>query len=794
MTYKMKKRLYTLLMSIFVLLVIAILVVLGKKQPEGEYITKEEVLTLVELVDTVLEDRGIVVSTENVDVNIDNNLDEDTKDSLSSALSQQNAIVELEELVSGWDEEEYVTYGQFLQWEEIASEAWDVPEDEDRSDLSKKYRKGLFITKQDWFSYFEKLCDVIDPEDKITTEQLLVLGDSSNVVDVEGNPIEETHVFTQRGRWEKKLDPKYIPMQQSAFYVTYQGALWGIYNVEEAAALFNAWIVDNTEEELVYFYNNYKVTTKKNETVESLDREQVADLQFVLGDLGNLVLKTEKITGKVLKMSSEEVEIAGVGTYPLAENIQYYRLYDRLENVGRSEVRLGYDFTDFVVEEGQIQAALLVKDEKMENIRVLIKNSNFDGYYHEKIEGTANVDMELVYGQESFEIAAGESFSIYPDSEYFSENRIYLKPKALTGRTVFSNIERNNGGQGYYGTFELEKREEGILLINEVLLEEYLYAVVPSEMPGYYPLEALKAQAISARTYAYNKMIHTGLSSYGANRDDSATYQVYNNIKENANTTTAVKETRGELLYADNGLASTYYYSTSCGFGTDAAIWNANNVNTVSYLQAKEMTTKNASYTSEELQTEDGFDAFIHKVNKSHFEAEESWYRWTYNHENIEKIAEKLVSRLENYPNYVFTSTDGNNWGHEPLKEGFVITDIRINKRGAGGTIEELLITTDQGLFLVKNEYHVRAVITDGEAIANLQNEDTYACGNLLPSAFFTIDTESNGEKVTEIKLLGGGFGHGVGMSQNGAKNLANLGYEAKDILEFYYEGCEVRE
>ena len=40
----------------------------------------------------------------------------------------------------------------------------------------------------------------------------------------------------------------------------------------------------------------------------------------------------------------------------------------------------------------------------------------------------------------------------------------------------------------------------------------------------------------------------------------------------------------------------------------------------------------------------------------------------------------------------------------------------------------------------------------------------------------------------------GGGYGHGVGMSQNGAKNLANLGYDAKDILEFYYEGCEVRE
>ena len=775
MSYRTKKRIYTLLVSIFFLLVAIIFLIVNEKQPEGEYITKDEMVALTDLVSTVSKD----------------NIGSDTQLS-EEILMQREAVAELEALVSGWDEEEYVTYRQFLQWEDVASRGWDVLEKDERKALSRKYNKASFITKQDWFSYFEKLCAVIDPDGKITIEELLVLGDASNVVDIEGNPIEESKVLTQNGRWEKKMPTEYIPMQQKGFYITYQGALWGVYNIEEAAALFNAWIVDNTEE-LVYFYKNYKVTTTKNETVESIESEQVADLQFVLGELSHLVLKTEKITGKVLKISSEEVEIAGIGTIPLSENIQYYRLYDRLENVGRSEIRLGYDFADFVVEEGQIEAALLVKDEKMENIRVLIKNSNFDGYYHEKIEGIADVDMELVYGQESFEIAAGESFSIYPDSEYFVTNRIYLKPKALTGRTVFGNIDRNNGGQGYYGTFELEKREEGILLINEVLLEEYLYAVVPSEMPGYYPLEALKAQAISARTYAYNKMLHAGLSSYGANLDDSATYQVYNNIKENPNTTTAVKETRGELLYADNGLAGTYYYSTSCGFGTDAAIWNANNVNTLSYLQAKEMTTKKDSYTSEELQTEEGFEAFIRKANKAHFESEESWYRWTYEHENIEKIAEKLVNRLENYPNYVYTSQEGEKWGHEPL-DSFVISDIKVRKRGAGGTVEELLIATDKGYFLVKNEYHVRAVITDGEAIANLQNDNTYACGNLLPSAFFAIETIKDGDLVEGIKLVGGGFGHGVGMSQNGAKNLANLGYDAEDILEFYYEGCEVRE
>ena len=775
MSYRMKKRLHTLLVSTFIFLVVIIFIILGKKQPEGEYITKEEMVVLTELLNTVWDEH---VAGEDAD----------------SVQTQREAMAVLEEMISGWEVEEYVTYNQFNQWKNEIEAVLDVLGEEEEKLLSKKYRKSFLVTKEDLISYFDKVCDVIDPEDKITTEQLLVLGDSSNVVDVAGNPMEETHVFTQRGRWEKKLGDEYIPMQQSAFYITYQGALWGVYRVEPAATLFNAWIVENTEDEFVYFYKNYKVTTSKHESLMNEDREQVANLNFILGNLQEVIVKTDKITGKVLKMSSEEVEIEGVGTYPLSENIQYYRLYDRLENVGRSEVRLGYDFTDFVIEEGQIQAALLVKDEKMENIRVLIKNSNFDGYYHDKIEGKANVDLELVYGDEEIEIAAGDMFSIYHDSEYFVNDRIYLKPKALTGRTRFTNIERNNGGQGYYGVFELEKREEGILLINEVLLEEYLYAVVPSEMPGYYPLEALKAQAISARTYAYNKMIHCGLSSYGANLDDSATYQVYNNIKENENTTTAVKETRGELLYAEDGLAGTYYYSTSCGFGTDAAIWNANNVNTLPYLKAKEMTMENPSYTSEEMQTEEVFERFISNTDTSHFEAEESWYRWTYEHESIDKIAEKLVSRLENYPNYVFTSKDGASWGHTPLEEGFVITEIEVKRRGAGGTIEELLVTTDKGNFLVKNEYHVRAVVTDGEAKAELQNDNTYACGNLLPSAFFMIETEKNNDQVTGIKLTGGGFGHGVGMSQNGARNLADLGYNAKDILEFYYEGCEVRE
>lgn len=773
MSFGMKKRICIFLILLLLFGGVISIFCFHKKQPQGEYITKEEIETLNSLLEAVLEAQ--------------------TEESQEIFEKQKEMVSGLKEITGQWEEKAYVTYQQFNQWEKEASAQADVLTREEREALDDKYRKTFFITKEDWYPYFEKVCGVLDTKEQVTTEELLILGDSSNVTDIEGNPMEENQVFTQNGRWEKKLAPVFIKMQQKASYITFQGALWGVHHVQEEAVISNVWLTDNTQEEILCFYKNYQVLLEKNE-FENEVREQVADIYFSKGNIRDIHIKNEKITGKVLAISSDMAEIEGEGSYPLSDNIQYYRLYDRLENVGRSEVPLGYDFTDFVVEDGKIQAALLVRDEKMDHIRVLIKNTNFEGYFHEKIEGKADVDMELVCGTDIYEIEAGEIFSITPDSEYFESNRIYLKPKALTGRTIFTSIERNNAGQGYYGNFELVKREEGILLINEVLLEEYLYAVVPSEMPAYYPMEALKAQAISARTYAYDKMVHSKLSSYGANLDDSATYQVYNNIKENVNTTTAVKETRGKLLYAQNNLAGTYYYSTSCGFGTDAAIWNANNVNTLPYLKAKEMTLEEPSYTIEDMRKEAIFTEFITKKNSSHFEAEESWYRWNYAHSHMDVIAEKLRKRLENYPQYVSASKDGSVWGKEAFEEGFVITDIQVQKRGAGGTIEELLVTTDKGYFLVKNEYHVRAVLTDGESIVQLQNENTYACGNLLPSAFFVIEPEYENNKVTAIRLTGGGFGHGVGMSQNGAKNLADRGYMAEEILGFYYEGCQIRQ
>ena len=64
--------------------------------------------------------------------------------------------------------------------------------------------------------------------------------------------------------------------------------------------------------------------------------------------------------------------------------------------------------------------------------------------------------------------------------------------------------------------------------------------------------------------------------------------------------------------------------------------------------------------------------------------------------------------------------------------------------------------------------------------------------GKILPSAYFVIDVVKNKENVIGYTIFGGGYGHGVGMSQNGANILANMGYDYVQILKYYFTGITV--
>ena len=117
--------------------------------------------------------------------------------------------------------------------------------------------------------------------------------------------------------------------------------------------------------------------------------------------------------------------------------------------------------------------------------------------------------------EDGYLILNGEVLAEVP--EYFRIESTAEEEEAITA----TSIQRGHGTPDYEGTLEIWPVEEGFILINELPLETYLNYVVPSEMPSGYTQEALKAQAVCARTYAYKHLQTYGYPEYRAHVDDS---------------------------------------------------------------------------------------------------------------------------------------------------------------------------------------------------------------------------------------------------------------------------------
>ena len=105
---------------------------------------------------------------------------------------------------------------------------------------------------------------------------------------------------------------------------------------------------------------------------------------------------------------------------------------------------------------------------------------------------------------------------------------------------------------------------------------------------------------------------------------------------------------------------------------------------------------------------------------------------------------------------------------------------------------EELLIRTDQADYKILSEYNIRYILCDTKSEIVKQDGSVTVPATLLPSGFFIIEAGKKEENMVGYTLIGGGYGHGVGMSQNGAKALGEEGSSYGQILEFFFPGCEL--
>lgn len=379
-----------------------------------------------------------------------------------------------------------------------------------------------------------------------------------------------------------------------------------------------------------------------------------------------------------------------------------------------------------------------------ENIRVVIKTNGFRDMEHKEVILQNDNGLILRYGNEMKECAGGEKIVIAPDDSMFQKGTIVVESKKGGGKITVDSLKRGYGIPSYRGKLELYSTGKGLILVNELPMEEYLYAVVPSEMPASYSLEALKAQAVCARSYAVKQMRDYAYPEYKAHVDDSVSFQVYGNSKEQESTIQAVNATVGEKVWHNNEVATTYYFSTSCGRTTSAEAWGTKPSEANSYLK------------SAEIKGEDGA-----------YEEELPWYRWK------AKIPEKLLGEL-------ICKNTGKDIGN--------LKSVEVTKRGPGEVALQIVATGEKGSVTVDTENKIRRAL-GGDGYRIEKNDGTIAKSKeLLPSAFFTIKKEKN-----EYIVDGGGYGHGIGMSQNGANEMAKEGKNYKQILETFYQEIEIK-
>ena len=594
----------------------------------------------------------------------------------------------------------------------------------------------------------------------VANEELLILGTADFIQGLEKN-----QVYTDKGIYEYEEGIDCSPyLYQSVQAVTEENRILHINNLlQREVKLENCLITENTENQVTIFSEGFRMNLPcKNLTISFSD--EIVDIYLTNGSITKISTKKERIEGKILSIRTEGLELEGYGVVPLSENFRFYETFGDYKEKSAYGLIVGYEQAKLIVAEGEICAAVLEAPMTLERIRVLLKTTDFADIMHQNVVLKAHGDYEVQYGDKKSVLRDGEELKLTAFSEELSEERVTFQPEDEDSRIEICTIERNYGTPVYAGNIEIMKDSGGLVVINDLNLETYLYSVVPSEMPASYEMEALKAQAVCARSYAYRQILLNGYASYGAHVDDSVSYQVYNNLTTNDKVIQAVNETAGQVLKFGEEVATTYYFSTSCGYTTNETIWK-NGLEENSYISGKLL---NDSMKKLDLRNEDNFRQFILNEEYETYDSGESWYRW-----DMTVPAEHISTTI---------------CGIEDIGD---VENIEVTERNDGGVVQRVLVTGKKGEVELVYEHAIRVALNGkGETIRR-----TYGTGgNMLPSGFFVIDRIEEDGEVTAFRFRGGGFGHGAGMSQNGANHMAEAGKTYEEILGLFYEGTSISE
>ena len=357
----------------------------------------------------------------------------------------------------------------------------------------------------------------------------------------------------------------------------------------------------------------------------------------------------------------------------------------------------------------------------------------------------------------------------------------------------FSNSEIKtqtwHRGCMYYGGFSFLRGEAGITTVNYVNVEDYVKGVICYEMGNGWPIEALKAQAITARTYLMaNINRHRSLGYDICNTTDCQAY--HGTGSANANTDAAVDQTAGQYLMYNGELCETYYYSSNGGASEDVEnVWTE----AIPYLRG----------------VVDPYEADAYKDGKI------NQYYWTVTYtpsslgarlRSLGKNCSDIVKiRLEftnvgNVKSITFIDTAGRNItvNKEKVRTYPSVRSCRYSVNGLGpansanGTSYYVnngtaIGETLPGLFAIGSSGVSELPADDIYAIRGTGTVDKVSAGSTANSG--TVGVNAQGKFV----FSGSGYGHNVGMSQWGAYSMAKYhNMTCEEILTFYYTGTQI--
>lgn len=649
---------------------------------------------------------------------------------------------------------------------------------------------GEYTREEDWYEAFDQFLTCHQLDQKIRRETIGIIGGKDWVHKPE---LAEGQLLAVDGTVYSYISDELARLNYiNVDAYRMENTLLAIREKMTDPVVFSEAYLEEADESGIRFF--YRECELYHPCGQKQGSEQIVTLGLRGGELISYEEDGEIISGKTLQVTEHAVTLEEQGEIPFGEVCEGYYQKEEVHSSNASDIPIGYAFTDYLIKDGKICAFLILPKERMEYIRVAIQQSDYRGLYHKEVVLQSSEELMLSYlenGERKEEpLSAGKKLVLTQDTDYLKEGMLKVVNPTNSGRTDLLSVHRNQGIPSYRGNFEIHKTEEGLLLINELLLEEYLYAVVPSEMPSTYPSESLKAQAVCARTYSYGYLEHAGLPALGAHVDDSVNYQVYNNIMEKKSSTDAVRQTEGELLLQDGKPITAYYYSTSCGYGTDDRIWKEEGEGAAPYLrsvhiaqdennESQEISEQTDTTQTDELQKkseqEEVLREYLTTVHEEDYEKEEPWYRWSYTVQDldIDLLKKKLQERGISFTDFK------------------KVKDMEIIRRAAGGSARTLVISTDQGELQVEGEYEIRYVLNQGGEVIR-QDDSEYIPSTILPSAYFVMDLQKGKKGITGYTLSGGGFGHGVGMSQNAAKAMAQSGKTYEEILAMFYWNCQL--